>query len=168
MSPGPIVASTRWEIPSFAPIVAIVSVSGSSITPYFLLYQLQMASRSFGIPRDAEYRWFRGFFAASISFSTMCLGVGRSGLPIPRSMMSSPARRIFDLSSVTTANTYGGSRWILGNSSMEISFNGKGPNEPKYNRLARLGSREMDKTGQNGPPDATPAQPKSGRIAGTV
>src|SRR5512139_1077783 len=122
MSPGPIVASTRWEIPSFAPIVAIVSVSGSSVTPYFRLYQLEMARRSFGIPRDREYRWFLGFLAASISFSTMCLGVGRSGFPIPRSMMSSPARRIFDLSSVTTANTYGGSRWILGNSSMGISF----------------------------------------------
>ena len=32
-SPGPIIARTRWEIPSFAPIVAIASVSGSSSTP---------------------------------------------------------------------------------------------------------------------------------------
>ncbi len=54
MSPGPIVASTRWDSPSFAPIVAIASVSGSRSTLYFRLYQLQMASRSFGIPRDRE------------------------------------------------------------------------------------------------------------------
>jgi hypothetical protein len=54
MSPGPIVASTRWDNPSFAPIVAIASVSGSSSTLYFRLYQLQIASRSFGIPRESE------------------------------------------------------------------------------------------------------------------
>src|SRR5438094_2106522 len=29
-------------------------------------------------------RWFFGFFAASMSLSTMCLGVGMSGLPMPR------------------------------------------------------------------------------------
>ena len=118
MSPGPIVASTRWDNPSFAPIVAIASVSGSRSTLYFRLYQLQMASRSFGMPRESEYRWFRGLRAASTSLSTMCFGVGRSGFPIPRSMMSSPAWRNFDLSSTTTAKTYGGKRWILANSSI--------------------------------------------------
>src|SRR5262249_24012148 len=46
------------------------------------------------MPRDAEYRWFFGFCAASTSFATMCGGVGMSGLPMPRSMMSSPRARL--------------------------------------------------------------------------
>ena len=34
-----------------------------------------------------------GFSAASIILSTMCFGVAPSGLPMPKSMMSSPRRR---------------------------------------------------------------------------
>ena len=52
-----------------------------------------MASRSFGMPRLAEYRWLRPTCAASHSLSTAISGDGMSGLPKPRSMMSSPARR---------------------------------------------------------------------------
>src|SRR3990172_7728087 len=52
MSPGPMMARTRWDSPSLAPMVAIASVSGSSSTLYFRLYQLQMARRSFGIPHS--------------------------------------------------------------------------------------------------------------------
>jgi len=70
------------------------------------------------IPRESEYLWFLGLRTASTSLSTMCFGVGRSGFPIPRSMMSSPALRNFDLSSTTTAKTYGGKRWILANCSI--------------------------------------------------
>ena len=50
---------------------------------------------------------------ASAIFSTMCAGVGRSGLPMPRSMMSSPARRADFIRSITSARMYGGSRLSL-------------------------------------------------------
>src|SRR6188768_2891269 len=46
----------------------------------------------------------------------MCLGVGPSGLPIPKSMMSSPRRRAAILSSVVMLKTYGGSRLTRPNS----------------------------------------------------
>ena len=36
----------------------------------------------------------RGSRAVSISLSTMCFGVGMSGLPMPKSMMSSPLARL--------------------------------------------------------------------------
>ena len=41
---------------------------------------------------EAEYRWFLGFLIASTILLTICLGVAKSGFPIPRSMMSSPLR----------------------------------------------------------------------------
>ena len=53
-SPGPIVISTKCERPSFAPITAIASVSGSSSTPWRRWYHSQIAARRLGIPRDAE------------------------------------------------------------------------------------------------------------------
>src|SRR5512134_3818646 len=46
----------------------------------------------------------------------MCRGVGPSGLPIDRSMMSSPRRRAAIFSSLVMLKTYGGRRWILANS----------------------------------------------------
>src|SRR5688500_5943831 len=46
----------------------------------------------------------------------MCRGVGPSGLPIPKSMMSSPRRRAAILSSEVMLKTYGGSRLTRPNS----------------------------------------------------
>jgi hypothetical protein len=53
---------------------------------------------------------------ASTSLSTMCFGVGPSGLPIDRSITSSPRRRAAIFSSLVILKTYGGSRLILENS----------------------------------------------------
>src|SRR5579875_262109 len=75
-----------------------------------------MAWGSFGIPRDAEYRWLRGLRAASASFSTATSGEGRSGLPNPKSITSRPARRIASFKSLIVAKTYGGSPLIRRNS----------------------------------------------------
>ena len=49
----------------------------------------------------------------------MHLGVGMSGLPIPRSIMSSPFRLNFIFKSLTSAKTYGGSLVILLKSSID-------------------------------------------------
>src|ERR1700722_13821599 len=46
----------------------------------------------------------------------MCGGVALSGLPMPRSMMSSPATRAFALAVLTSAKTYGGRRRMRWNS----------------------------------------------------
>jgi hypothetical protein len=46
----------------------------------------------------------------------MCCGVGPSGLPIDRSITSSPRRRAFIFNSLVMLKTYGGSRFILENS----------------------------------------------------
>ena len=64
-----------------------------------------MASRSFGMPRLAEYRWLREFLAASASLSTAISGEGMSGLPNPRSMTSSPARRAASFRASMAAKT---------------------------------------------------------------
>ena len=61
-----------------------------------------------GCPWIAEYLWLRGFSAASASFATATSGEGISGLPNPRSITSSPARRSSRVRSRMTANTYGG------------------------------------------------------------
>src|SRR5688500_6667099 len=53
-----------------------------------------------------------------MSFSTMCAGVGPSGLPMLKSITSSPCRRAASLSSPVTLKTYGGRRWMRGNSSI--------------------------------------------------
>ncbi len=71
-------------------MVTTASVSGSRSTSNLLLYHSQIAILNCVIPLDAEYRWFFGFREASQSLSITCFGAGRSGLPIPRSMMSSP------------------------------------------------------------------------------
>src|SRR3989442_4370681 len=60
------------------------------------------------MPRLAEYRWLRGLRTASQSFSTAIVGDGMSGLPKPRSMTSSPARRASIFSASIVAKTYGG------------------------------------------------------------
>ncbi|MFT5393690.1 MAG: hypothetical protein ACI8PT_003893 [Gammaproteobacteria bacterium] len=44
----------------------------------------------------------------------MCDGVGRSGLPIPKSIMSSPRARAAIFKSLTILKTYGGKRSIRG------------------------------------------------------
>ena len=123
-SPASTVASTRWERPSLAPMVAMASVCGSMSTSKRRLYQAEMAILSLVIPRDAEYRWLTPLPAASTSLATMCGGVGRSGLPIPKSMISSPRRRASIFMALTVANTYGGRRFMRGNSSMamRVSF----------------------------------------------
>ena len=92
-SPGCTSVHIRWDRPSLAPMVLMASVSGSMSTPNLRRYRSEMAKRSFGMPRLAEYRWLRPLRAASASFSTAISGEGMSGLPKPRSMMSSPARR---------------------------------------------------------------------------
>src|SRR6185436_11851740 len=60
--------------------------------------------------------WLRGMYAASTSLSTTTGGDGRSGLPKPRSITSSPARRSSRLSSSTAAKTYGGRSGMRRNS----------------------------------------------------
>src|ERR1700728_4689690 len=97
-------------------MVTIDSVSGSSSTPYRLRYQLQIALRSRGIPLDKEYRWVAVLPAASIILSTMCLGVAPSGLPMPKSIMSSPRARAAAFNSPVMLKTYGGRRFNLKNS----------------------------------------------------
>ena len=47
----------------------------------------------------------RGLPAVSTSLAITCAGAGRSGLPMPRSMMSSPPARDFALAVFTSANT---------------------------------------------------------------
>jgi hypothetical protein len=60
------------------------------------------------------------FCAASISLSTMCFGVAPSGLPMPKSMMSSPRLRAEAFNSPVMLNTYAGSRVSLLNSSIRL------------------------------------------------
>mgnify|MGYP003693569281 CR=1 FL=1 len=52
----------------------------------------------------------RGLPNVSLSFSITCAGAGKSGLPMPRSMMSAPALRAFAFALFTSSNTYGGKR----------------------------------------------------------
>src|ERR1700722_14823420 len=108
LSPGPTRVHIRCDSPSLAPMVVTTSVSGSSSTPKRRRYRLAMANRSLGMPRDAEYRWLRGLWAASHSFSTAMSGLGMSGLPNPMSMTSSPAWRAWSRSWLMMAKTYGG------------------------------------------------------------
>src|SRR5271168_4574140 len=75
-----------------------------------------MAFRSRGIPRESEYRCVSGLRAASIILSTMCFGVAPSGLPMPKSIMSSPRARAAAFISLVMLKTYGGRRFNLKNS----------------------------------------------------
>src|SRR5689334_16237593 len=59
----------------------------------------------------------------SRSLSTMCFGVGPSGLPIDRSITSSPARRAAIFSSLVMLKTYGGRRLIRENSRIAQLYN---------------------------------------------
>src|SRR5688500_9798050 len=68
-----------------------------------------MAWRSLGMPGLDEYRWLRELRAASHSFSTARSGEGMSGLPEPKSMMSSPACRAVIFKSLMIERAYGGS-----------------------------------------------------------
>ena len=51
----------------------------------------------------SELRFERGSRAVSISLSTMCGGVGMSGLPMPKSIMSSPRARACALRRFTSS-----------------------------------------------------------------
>src|SRR5271154_1773874 len=50
----------------------------------------------------------------------MCFGVGPSGFPIPKSMMSSPRLRAAAFNSLVILNTYAGSLVSLRNSSIPV------------------------------------------------
>src|SRR5580704_10065181 len=93
-----------------------------------------MALRSFGVPRDAEYRWLRAFCAASASLFTATSGDGRSGFPNPRSMTSRPLRREAALRSLMVANTYGGNPLMRRNSIGEVYDPGRAPPDPGLSR----------------------------------
>src|SRR5437868_8422518 len=69
-----------------------------------------MARRSLGMPRDTEYPWVSDRCTVSTSLATMCGGVGPSGLPMPKSMMSSPRRRAAIFNSEVIEKMYGGRR----------------------------------------------------------
>ena len=58
--------------------------------------------------------------AASRSFSTAISGGGTSGLPKPRSITSSPARRSSSFSRSTSAKAYGGSASMRRNSVTQL------------------------------------------------
>src|SRR5262245_27115098 len=70
-----------------------------------------------------------------------CGGVGRSGLPMPRSITSSPARRAACASCVTCANTYGGSRrslwksWRMADTAAPGGFGWRGRRRPKLREI---------------------------------
>src|ERR1700684_511633 len=89
-----------------------------------------MALRSFGMPREAEYRWLRGFWAASASLFTATSGDGRSGFPNPRSMTSRPLRREAALRSLMVAKTYGGNPLMRRNFIVEVYDPGRAPLDP--------------------------------------
>src|SRR3954471_10497907 len=140
VSPGPSIARHMWLKPSFEPIVAMTSVSGSSSTPYFFLYFFAASFRRPAIPLCTEYRWLRGSRAASASLSTTTFGVGSVGLPMPRSMMSTPATRLSYFILLMRAKRYGGRREmgddgsILNFSLMTVSIFdcvGPAPNPPQ-------------------------------------
>src|SRR5207253_566059 len=61
-SPGWTSVHIRWDSPSLAPMVLMASVSGSMSTPNLRRYRSEMASRSFGMPRLAEYLDVGGVF----------------------------------------------------------------------------------------------------------
>src|SRR6266498_571079 len=103
-------------MPSFEPMVTIASASGSNSMSQRRRYHWQMARRKRGMPRETEYPCVSGRCTVSTSLSTMCRGVGPSGLPMPKSMMSSPRRRAAILSSEVMLKTYGGRRWSRANS----------------------------------------------------
>src|SRR4030095_15906862 len=56
--------------------------------------------------------------AASFNLSTTQAGVGSVGLPIPRSMMSTPATRFSYFILLIRPNRYGGRRWMRWETSM--------------------------------------------------
>ncbi len=63
-----------------------------------------------GCPSTPSSRAYRRAAPSRRACRTMCCGVGPSGLPMPKSMMSSPRRRAAILSSVVIEKTYGGRR----------------------------------------------------------
>ena len=52
VSPGPIRAKHMWLKPSFEPRQTMISLSGSSRTPYFFRYLLATSRRRFMMPVD--------------------------------------------------------------------------------------------------------------------
>src|SRR4051812_1766767 len=117
-------------------MVEMISRSGSRATPKRRMYRSATASRSFGMPRLDEYRWFRALWAASLSFSTATSGDGRSGLPNPRSTTSTPARRASTFNPSMMVKTYGG-RFVIRRNSMGRTLGG--PSRPAPHRLQHPG-----------------------------
>ena len=102
------VARERWAIPSFEPMHVTISESWSNSTLYLLKYQSFIAKRSLGRPADWEYLCVTGFFTVSINLSTTVFGVGWSGLPIPKSIISSPRSRASCFRAFIWPKIYGG------------------------------------------------------------
>ena len=113
MSPWSRIANARWAIPSLLPNVTIASESKSKSILYFDLYLLQIAFLSRGMPFDEEYPWVSHLEDTSFNLSTICFGVGPSGFPIERSIMSWPALLNSIFNSEVTLKTYCGSLEIL-------------------------------------------------------
>jgi len=70
-----------------------------------------------------EYLPVPGFSTVSFNFCLICFGVGISGFPIPKSIMSFPLDLSLALRLFTSAKTYGGNLLILSNSFRIIFFN---------------------------------------------
>src|SRR5580658_2080794 len=115
-----------------------------------------MALRSLGMPRLAEYRWFRGLRAASASFSTATSGDGISGLPKPMSITSRPARRASSRSSLMIPKTYGGRPVIRRNSIQARLPDGLGHEADRFDGVLGLGV--VVEGGEHAPPGSRRGQ----------
>ena len=83
-----------WEMlkmASLEPMVMHTWVSGSMSRLNLFLYHLATATRRSFSPAEEEYFWFSLMPACLHISSTMQSGVGRSGSPIPKSIMSHPS-----------------------------------------------------------------------------
>ncbi len=82
-------------------MTAAWETSSPGSTPNSLDIQAEAASRKKGLPSFLGYLWKAGSRSASEAALTTKSGVGRSGSPIPKSMMSTPflATAAFFLSS---------------------------------------------------------------------
>ena len=109
------------------------------------------------MPLLAEYRWFRGLWTASASFSTATSGDGRSGLPKPRSMTSLPARRAASFSASMCAKTYGG-RPLIRRNSIARGYPAAVARRPAPARRRRRSGAAHVARPPRPPPRATPAR----------
>ena len=108
VSPAFTNAWAMLKIPSLDPMVMHTWVSGSMSRPNLFLYQAATALlRSFS-PWEEEYFWFSLTPACLHISSTMQSGVGRSGSPMPKSIMSHPAALFSAESFSSLTKRYGG------------------------------------------------------------